>query len=597
MTSPRQASASVPLVRRRSVQSLAAASLGALVVAVGLRLALEPRLSRSFADELLRLSPGPEPKEVYIVELGATTEALPGGPKAALLDWLERAAPKTVGLDFLIPSSRADDAWKAALQRPGLVSLMEVSGLGPSASSVVGAFAVQGAPLDRDVVLPELSSLAGHGFGRGAHGASWPDEDGILRRHAVAARVGSSWVPSLALALWLAHHEIPYERLGFERGRLRVESERARLDLPLDRDGFLVIDPVRDWSAAFRAPLGDMPTSAPNDPIFLVGRTDAFTGDVVATAVEPRRPGVLVWGDVLTALLENRAFRVAHDAWGWLLLLAGVLAIGLGSASAPTAVLALVPLLGFFVPFVAQAIGQLAFMTLLPVAWVGPSLLFASVASLLVRVHVESRARAIDRGHIDRYLVPALVESLSTERVPPPSRLDLSMLFVDIAGFTPFTASREPEEVSDLLGRFHGSAFDALAQHGGQPYQFLGDGMVAWFRKDQAKAAVAAAWDILARFEEAERDRLRKSGGAALSARAGIASGMATVRCFGDERRAVFAIIGDVVNRSARLQQLAEPGGLAVDTPTAARAELPGEPERIAVKGLGELDVIRPTKP
>jgi adenylate cyclase len=149
----------------------------------------------------------------------------------------------------------------------------------------------------------------------------------------------------------------------------------------------------------------------------------------------------------------------------------------------------------------------------------------------------------------------------------------ITVLFVDIRGFTPRCADQPPEAVVDLLNRFLSLAVTAVEQ-GGVVNKFLGDGAMAIFgapktQPDQADRAVQAALRLLERLDHLNRQLLDQQQ-PPLQIGIGIHTGPAVVGCIGavihrDDQpmtmRREFTAIGDTVNLAQRLEQLTKTAG------------------------------------
>ena len=139
-------------------------------------------------------------------------------------------------------------------------------------------------------------------------------------------------------------------------------------------------------------------------------------------------------------------------------------------------------------------------------------------------------------------------------------RRDAAVLFVDLAGSTSMAARRPPEEVVGLLNRFFGVVVECVEQAGGWINKFEGDAALAVFGApidlaDPAGAALAAARRLGERLP-AEMPEI--------SAGIGVSAGDAVAGNVGDLRRFEYTVIGDPVNKAARLTELAKsaPGGV-----------------------------------
>jgi class 3 adenylate cyclase/tetratricopeptide (TPR) repeat protein len=147
---------------------------------------------------------------------------------------------------------------------------------------------------------------------------------------------------------------------------------------------------------------------------------------------------------------------------------------------------------------------------------------------------------------------------------PAPSvaeRRLVTVLFVDLVGFTPFAEERDVEEVREALARYVEVAGTVIARHGGTVEKFIGDAVMAIWgapvaHEDDAERAVRAGLDLV---------EAVCTLGPASSARAGITTGEAavTLRATGQG-----LVAGDLVNTAARLQGAAPAGTVLVGEAT-----------------------------
>jgi class 3 adenylate cyclase len=139
----------------------------------------------------------------------------------------------------------------------------------------------------------------------------------------------------------------------------------------------------------------------------------------------------------------------------------------------------------------------------------------------------------------------------------------VSVLFVDLVGFTSRSDRADPEDVRDALSVYHAEAKQRIEQHGGTLEKFAGDAVMAVFgapvaHGDDAERAVRAGLAVLESIEE-----LNRAHGLDLAARAAVNTGDAVVAVGGDRPGEALAI-GDVVNTASRLQSAAPTGRLIV---------------------------------
>ncbi|MEA2461418.1 MAG: hypothetical protein QOH90_1595, partial [Actinomycetota bacterium] len=142
----------------------------------------------------------------------------------------------------------------------------------------------------------------------------------------------------------------------------------------------------------------------------------------------------------------------------------------------------------------------------------------------------------------------------------------VSVLFVDLVGFTARSDLADPEDVRDVLNLYHADARERIERHGGTLEKFAGDAVMAVFgapisHSDDAERAVRAGLAVLEGINELDRTH-----GLDLVARAAVNTGDAVV-VVGNRAGEALAI-GDVVNTASRLQTAAPEGHLIVGEQT-----------------------------
>jgi class 3 adenylate cyclase len=148
---------------------------------------------------------------------------------------------------------------------------------------------------------------------------------------------------------------------------------------------------------------------------------------------------------------------------------------------------------------------------------------------------------------------------------------DVSVLFCDLAGFTPFTERSAPGAVASMLKAYYELAAPVISRCGGEIEHFTGDGIMATFntrgdQPDHAARAARAALDLqgdMAALGAAHPDWPRM--------RAGVNTGHAVVREMGGRGHVAYTVVGDSVNVGARLEANAPVGGVLIGAETYRR--------------------------
>jgi adenylate cyclase len=146
---------------------------------------------------------------------------------------------------------------------------------------------------------------------------------------------------------------------------------------------------------------------------------------------------------------------------------------------------------------------------------------------------------------------------------------EVSVLFADLAGFTPFTEARGSGEVHTMLVTYFGRLAPLIRdEFGGEVHEFVGDQIFAVFNKagDQPDHAVRAARAALALQRVAAEIAANHPGWPPF--RVGVNSGEAIVGVVGDRGHRIHGVFGDTVNLGARLEGQAPPGGVLIGAGT-----------------------------
>ena len=142
----------------------------------------------------------------------------------------------------------------------------------------------------------------------------------------------------------------------------------------------------------------------------------------------------------------------------------------------------------------------------------------------------------------------------------------VSVMFVDLVGFTTASEARDAEDTRELLTRYFDAARTTIRRYGGTVEKFIGDAVMAVWgapiaQEDDAERAVRAALDLVGSVTGVD---------AGLQARAGVLTGEAAVTIGAHEQGLV---AGDLVNTASRIQSVAEPGTVLVGESTKRASE------------------------
>ena len=168
---------------------------------------------------------------------------------------------------------------------------------------------------------------------------------------------------------------------------------------------------------------------------------------------------------------------------------------------------------------------------------------------------------------------------------------DLTIFYLDMAGFTPFSERHDPEEVVKVLNNVFGMCGVITRERHGDIDKFIGDALLATFL--DANDAVAAARALSCEALPAFNRKRQENGQEAMRVRIGIHSGVVLQGDIGSSERKDRTVIGDVVNVTQRIESRCEPDSILISEAAFSRLnaeesayfELHGD---ISVKGRGQ---------
>jgi adenylate cyclase len=184
---------------------------------------------------------------------------------------------------------------------------------------------------------------------------------------------------------------------------------------------------------------------------------------------------------------------------------------------------------------------------------------------------VQQQVAQLERlGRLKRFFSPHLAEVIVTGGAQDPlqsHRREITVVFLDLRGFTAFAEVAKPDEVMGVLREFHAEMGKLILEHEGTLERFTGDGMMIFFNDpmpvpNPAERAVRMALAM----RDSVRDltaRWRKLG-YELDCGMGLGQGYATLGAIGFEGRWDYGAIGTVTNLAARLCGEAKPGQILV---------------------------------
>jgi len=526
-------------------------------------------------------------------------QPLPRRYLADLADFLLRSGARVVAFDLVVtaPSQPEDDqalvatARRWAAERPGALvfASLAVPEAGTRAYTLLPPFS------------PELTALLG--FANAPVGA-----DGVVRRFTPALTAsGGGRIPALSLAALAGS-----TGLGAGEVVARLGAARATIPLPVrDEHGRLARAETSlaqlggiPWRIDYTGPPGAF-TSFPSEPLVALARSgttpdadNPFRDRIVlvgATFLESRdsfptptglMSGVEIQANMVNTLLARRTLLPPPWYLNLALLTAVCVSISLLSLWLRPAWLALVALGlvaalvaasyeaytrgGYWLDFLAPLLGTLAY---------------------LQGAHWLRRRRL--RSAFGQYVSPQVMDQVLRQGSSLGGEVRrVTVLMSDLRGFTTISENLPPEVVSAMMNEYFTAMVDVILAHRGLVQDFIGDAIMAVYGAPlddpehcwhAARRAVGmhAALESLNRAWEAD-------GRGPLAMGVAVHTGPVFAGTLGAPRKKKYAVLGDTVNLTSRMEGLNRDLGTGILISGAALAVLR---DRVVVRDRGRVAV------
>jgi class 3 adenylate cyclase/DNA-binding NarL/FixJ family response regulator len=188
---------------------------------------------------------------------------------------------------------------------------------------------------------------------------------------------------------------------------------------------------------------------------------------------------------------------------------------------------------------------------------------------------------------LSRMLPGGIAERLRRggQKIGEAERLMVTVLMSDVRGYSRIAQQADPSRLAGQIGEHRAAASHAVIAEGGTVMQFVGDAVMAVFgapnpQPDHPDHALCAAVS-LHRAQAALNQQWEAAGMSRFDLGVALSTGLVAAALLGSDERLEYSVVGDAVNLTQRLQQLAAGGETVLSEATYASLAQPPVAERV----------------
>lgn len=413
-----------------------------------------------------------------------------------------------------------------------------------------------------------------------------PDEDGIYRRTPLIRAYGDKFFPILSLAVFISDKDV--DSIYYSQRECIISGRDINISIPLHHGKYVVklYGSYNSYSmsgilASIMALKKGNTTDVVIDPsefrdkVVFIGASSVGLEDLKPTPLSSLTPGVFLHASIYSNLVNRDFFRFVDYPYSIILT---------------TFILAVINFTFFFhrIKFILKlVISMLVLILYLSVAvflfyksivldMAKPSAVFLlNILSLMSYVaYTEEKEKRKIRKNFEKYVSKAAIEYILDKPEDAiletkGSKVELSILFSDIRGFTNISESIEAEKVVELLNLYLDNMTEVIFKNEGTVDKFIGDAILAFWgapvkMHNHPDAAVKTALEMLRALQNRVNPVLSRMGLPEIGIGIGINTAEVVLGNIGSKYRVDYTVIGDGVNLASRLESLTRHYGVNI---------------------------------
>lgn len=302
------------------------------------------------------------------------------------------------------------------------------------------------------------------------------------------------------------------------------------------------------------------------DSIVLIGTSAVGTADLKSIPMGHSAPGVLLHAFLANSYLQNDFMGPADQKVTYISVFIGVfLTVWAVMFARKFWVRIVLPLamLGLYVSYALFSFKANQQVEMVPFLFATVCSAFLSFGYLTITEGAEKRkvshlfAQYVSKDVLDEVLhhYEDYAKSSAGQKV------EITVLFSDIRGFTTMSETTPPEKIVEMLNVHFTIMADIILKHNGTIDKYIGDAIMAFWgapvkMENHAEQAVLAGQEMLEGLKEVNRILRERGFEHEIRIGIGINTGVATIGSIGSEIKKNYTVVGDTVNLSSRLESI-----------------------------------------